>query len=400
MSALAVSDGSRATPDQRLDSRDAILATAVGLISAVVMLQRLLLTGPALDRLWAEDGSVFLARADDITALVETYSGYAHLVPRLVAAAGFLLPTEAWAVYATLAAVACVGGLAAFVYVAARIITGSRPASVLAASVLALTPSLRFESLGSIANLQWFLLIAALWALLLPPHRMPKCAATITFLAGGSTPLVALLIPAAVMTHGRRAGRSPAVLGAMAGLCLQLVLITLGSDGPSGVGRAPSVPPDVWRRFLDYAGGVGVEVTAFMLIGVIAAGAAAMIREPALRRVTAAFLVSALLLLIVTSLVTGAVVPRYVALATMVLLSVVAVATAATPWSWVGLAAVGVVCVVALPADPWRLSGASWSAEVGAWELRCATGSAPGALHSSPDGWSLTLACPDGLTDP
>jgi hypothetical protein len=184
-----------------------------------------MLTGPVTDRLWAEDGTVFLGQGRQLRALMEPYGGYLHLVPRVLGAIGAWAPPRFWALFAVGAATVTLGVLAGLVFAWAASVTGSRGAAGLVALGMALVPALRFEVLGSIANLQWFLLCLALWALLIPPTRAPIASAGATLATALSTPLAVVLLPAALTAHGRQAFRIPAVWALVAGLGVQAVTV-------------------------------------------------------------------------------------------------------------------------------------------------------------------------------
>ncbi|HEX6920357.1 MAG TPA: hypothetical protein VF314_09025, partial [Actinomycetes bacterium] len=113
---------------------------AVTITAAGLSLARLAATGDPFRTVWGEDGTVFLAEAQDDPAgsIITTYAGYAHLAPRLVALAGSMLPVSWWAALATLTSVAAVGALAGFVFVAAKRVTGRTRAALVAAAGLPL----------------------------------------------------------------------------------------------------------------------------------------------------------------------------------------------------------------------------------------------------------------------
>ena len=113
-------------------------------------------------------------------SLVYAYGGYLHTVPRLISLAFVPLPLEAYGTYAVLAAGALTGLLGGFVYAAAAEISGSPRLALIPVLAMALAPALAVESLGNLANLHWFLVFAAFWALLVQPgprlrsHRPPS----------------------------------------------------------------------------------------------------------------------------------------------------------------------------------------------------------------------------------
>jgi hypothetical protein len=203
-------------PSGRSPSGILVHLTAATLVASAIV-GRLLMRGNPFAFIWAEDGKVFLAGGVHAGSMVHRYAGYGHLVPRVLAAVGAHLPLAGWAAFAVLAAAATVGVLAAFVRWAAETVTGSALSGWVAAAALAVTPALNLETLGSLANLQWFLLAASLWAFFLRCDRGRWASALVTGLTAASTPLIILLLPAAVLSHRLRAWRAPAVWGGALG---------------------------------------------------------------------------------------------------------------------------------------------------------------------------------------
>src|SRR5690349_3099048 len=98
-----------------------------GLAATVLIIARLLLAGNVFDRVWAEEGAVFLvdARAHGIGSLIYGYSGYGHLVPHALALIGSWLPLSAYAAFTVVSSAVVVGLLAWYVAGAARELTSS-----------------------------------------------------------------------------------------------------------------------------------------------------------------------------------------------------------------------------------------------------------------------------------
>lgn len=362
-----------------------------------LVLARLLLTGYPFDAMWAEDGRVFFAGADRLSSFAETYAGYAHTLPRVLAFLGrAALPIGSWAPYAVLASSAVVGALAAFVYAAARATTGSTAVAAGAAAALALTPSLMYETLGSLANLQWFLLPAALWAVLLPAGRLRWSAPTVAAVAALSTPLVVLLLPAALLVHRRGVLRARPVQAVLAGTAVQLLLIAGGPSAGGGPERRMGLPADAGTALLSQVAGAGSRGLGWAVVGAVAVSlAVGAWYGTGLRAPLAAAVGSGVLVLLATTWVSGMMASRYVAAASMLVLTGLAVAVGASRWTLPGLAVVGVVAWVAFPADPYRLSGPSWDAGVAGWAAACTAGAAQADIPVGPAGWGVaTIACP------
>ncbi len=73
----------------------------VGFATAMLTVVRLQVAGNALDRVWAEDGRIFLGDVADhgFASLWCAYSGYLHTAPRLLAFVGDALPLRDYAAY-------------------------------------------------------------------------------------------------------------------------------------------------------------------------------------------------------------------------------------------------------------------------------------------------------------
>ncbi|RBY80130.1 hypothetical protein DQ239_03320 [Blastococcus sp. TF02-09] len=377
------------------------VALLVGAAAAVLTVLRLVVAGPGLDRVWAEDGFVFLwdARRYGLESFGYTYAGYAHTVPRAFGLIGAQIPLEHFAVYAVLATALAAGALAAVVFVAARRVTGSWAWALLPALSLALAPAFR-GSAGSLANLQWLLLVAAFW-LVIDTSGRRWLPAAVTVLAGLTTPLTVFLLPVAWVAHRAGVLRSPAVRGLLAGLAVQVALIAFGgasADNPAS--RTPQLPGNLFDIALTAAAGPNVaafELGRFgvldvsMLMGAVFAGALLLaVYEARTHRTLAigAVLTGALLYSAI-SIMSGQPTTRYAAVTGMFLISALALAGPSIPTvlGRVALAALAVNVVLAFPASDFRMSGPSWTDEVTDYRDSCeATGrGAPIAL--SPEGW-------------
>jgi hypothetical protein len=181
-------------------ARPAILAVLVA-VAAVVALMRLGAQG--MKTVWAEDGQVFYALAKHASLahiFFQTYRGYMHAAPRLVAAVAALFPVK-WAAssIAIIDAIA-LGLLVAVVYRASAAHIRNPWLRVIPALLIAACP-VGQETLGSIADLQWFLFPTAVVVLLWNPRRpLPITVGAVTvLLATMSSPFGVLLVPIAVL---------------------------------------------------------------------------------------------------------------------------------------------------------------------------------------------------------
>lgn len=377
----------RATPFRaRLIAR-CVLA---GVTTTGLVLARLFVTADPLDKMWAEDGKTFLANADRLSSFTESYAGFGHALLRVLAFVGGQLPVPYWAAYAVLASSCVVGALAAFVYAAARELTGSAAAAWLAALSMALTPALAFETLGSITNLQWYLLVAALWALLLPPDTLRRTAAVVSGVTAATTVLAVLLLPAALVIHRRRVLRVRAVQALLAGLLFQAVVLLFGTSEPGGPERHPGLPEGMGQQLFRHLGGARVEwpaLTWAAIAGVAIALAVGWRFGGTLRPHLAAAVGTGVLLLFATTFASGEMASRYIAAASMLVLAGVAVAAGTSPWAITALGALTAVAVIAFPAHMIKFSGPSWSAGVAEWARQCDAGASEATIPVSPPGW-------------
>ena len=166
---------------------------------------------PSWRTIWAEDGWQFLQdelRRPFTDLALEGVAGYAHLVPRLIAAAVEPLPVSAWPVALTLICAVVTALLAAYVYAASvSVIPPARRRALLALAIVLLPVAVQ-EAMLNIANLRLYLAFAALIAFLdLRPTRPRLIAGTVVIVAATlSDPLPLLLFPLAIWRLVRARG--------------------------------------------------------------------------------------------------------------------------------------------------------------------------------------------------
>jgi hypothetical protein len=151
---------------------------------------------------WAEDGTRFYADAlarPWRTNVLESYAGYAHVVPRTLASIGVQLPTAWYSVYVTLTASLFASLLSLFVYFASAPLLESRVRQAILALAVLLWPVMPFEISGSITNIQWAMPMACFLAVLLPVQRPAAVGVRlpIVVLAALSSPICVLFLPIA-----------------------------------------------------------------------------------------------------------------------------------------------------------------------------------------------------------
>jgi len=165
-----------------------------------------------LPQFWAEDGTTFYQPAFEgrtPAVLLEPYSGYLHLLPRLVAWVAALVPPErAPAVFNTTAV------LGACLCVWLFTLPLARP--LLASDALRLAVALQFilsnpavETFGNMANLQWWMCLGTLTLISVPLQGrwLVPLACGLVAMAALSSPMPVLFVPVAILAMavgGRR----------------------------------------------------------------------------------------------------------------------------------------------------------------------------------------------------
>jgi hypothetical protein len=194
------------TPSHRASRRG--LGGAVFLVAAVA-LQLLRQPGTPIWRtVWAEDGAEFYMKAVQQPlrqSILRDYAGYAHVLPRAIAALGTHLPLAWYSAYIAIVTTLIVALLSLFVYYAsASLLRSPLRQAILAGSMLVL-PTLPFEVLGSISNLQWMFVLPCLFAVLVPVARLRSMVPyfIVAVIAPLTSPLCLLFVPIALFRVGR-----------------------------------------------------------------------------------------------------------------------------------------------------------------------------------------------------
>lgn len=154
---------------------------------------------PPWRSLWAEDGSFlfFALHSSFLELALEPYHGYANAMPRVMAALAAALPLELAPLVLSAGSALIVASLAAFTYRAARTTISSAALRAALAAAPVLAPVTLYESLNNAANLHFFLLFAAYWALIWVPKGwvLRILAAAIILVSGMSGPMTVFLAP-------------------------------------------------------------------------------------------------------------------------------------------------------------------------------------------------------------
>lgn len=419
---------SPAGPWPRRHRRPLLLAGWVA--AALVLLGRA--GGPAaVDTLWAEDGRIFL---QDAVArpfpgvLIEPYAGYLHVPARLAAAAAALLPLSLAGAALTLFAVAAVASLAVFVFVAAAGHVPNPALRLALAGLTVLAPVGQAEVYAATANVHWFLLPVAFWALVWnsPRARDAWLAAAVLLLTGLSDPFLVLLAPVALLRllllREQRRGTLVIVAGWAAGVAAALAGMALTGaqrDLPASAGPGRLVG---WY-LVHVAGGSlfgdrpvpsSPTVAALLATAAVLPYAAllvlalrARLRLPLVFAVTAAG--TGVLLYLVPAGLSGVAAPRYALPPVLLLYAALAAladgllrarrqgrprTAASLPLVAVTGAVLAVAVALGLP-TPERQAGPSWSGQVSAATAECRSGASSARLGLAPPGWFAVIPCTD-----
>lgn len=163
---------------------------------------------PAGDTIWAEDGHIFLSDAlhGNSVGLLWTGAGhYMHLVPRLLAALAAVLPLRHAASVFAVGSALIVSLLSLYVFTASRSVISSTWGRAALAGIVVVLPAAGFESTSNAANLHYFLMFGAFWALFDRPRSPWGTAAGVAVVLGAtmSDPHSALLLPVAAWSFLR-----------------------------------------------------------------------------------------------------------------------------------------------------------------------------------------------------
>ena len=221
------------------DESSSRAVTLAGLVVAAAVIALMRLGSQGMNTVWAEDGQVFYAGAKHASlphVFFQTYRGYMHAGPRVIAAIDALFPVKWAAASIAISDAVALGLLAAVVYRASRVHIRNPWLRVIPALLIAACP-VGQETLGAIANLQWFLFFAAFVVLLWNPQRpvpIAVGAATVLF-ATLSSPFGLFLVPIAalraVVFLRNRAAVIP--LCTLAGVGIQAIVMASASGRQS-----------------------------------------------------------------------------------------------------------------------------------------------------------------------
>lgn len=180
--------------------------TVLGSLTALTLLAWLRLPEVSRGTVWAEDAAVFLRDTISIGALesiTEPYSGYLHVIPRVLSGLAFqLAPIDSYAYMMSLLSCVAVAAIAVSVFFLSRSVIPQLPLRLMLAMIPVFLPIGPLEVLGNAANLHWYLLWLVPWLLLLKPvHWYSKALLFVAALATATSEIITgLFVPLAIWT--------------------------------------------------------------------------------------------------------------------------------------------------------------------------------------------------------
>lgn len=186
----------------------------------------------ARDTLWAEDSRLFLQQRVVLgpwASLFQPYDGYQHLVPRVLTdVAAAVAPISDYAHTVTVLALVAVGATAAATYAFTGGLVRTRVVRVVLSFVPVLLPLIPVEALGTFANLHWFALYLAPFALLHRPSTRVRAAwQTFALFAIAMTEIQAVVFVPLLLLMVRSRRSWPAGIAFLVGLAAQFTSYAL-----------------------------------------------------------------------------------------------------------------------------------------------------------------------------
>lgn len=413
----------RMSPRTHVTVRTVAVLVAAAVSGAGVVLLRQRGAG-ALGTIWAEDGAIFLDQARSLGAarsFLEPYAGYMHAVPRLAAMGVAALPLETADTGFAVVSAVCTAAAAAFVFRASASHLGSTWVRLAVSAPVVLAPLGGSEILANVANVHWYLLYVAFWAVVWRPPTLWEAmlAAGAVVLAVLSDPFVLLLAPLVGLRLLAARWRPDAVAAGFAAAGgLQLAVVAGGGRQPLD-GERTSVALIPARYVVEVAGrglagdrlvgdgGLSARGAAVAFLVLVVLATIVFVRRPAVAargHLLAALVGTSALYFAAPVAISGVSPPRYAFAPALLLLAGVVVLLegwdirAAVPALRAGAlataAAVAVCWAVGLPSSNERSDGPAWDDSLARAAAGCVTGR-PVAVDLAPRGWSVQLPCED-----
>jgi len=177
---------------------------------------------------WAEDGRFFLEdefNHGPIGSLFLDYSGYLHVVPRMVISfATHAAPIDRFAVTVTVLCALVVGAVCAGVYVLTEDVLRSVAVRLVLAALPALLPLAPVEIAGNTANLHTYLLFLAPFVFIAPVRSWARSVVlAVVALLSGLTEIQILAFLPLLLLQIRMPKKWPIVAGALLGVGAQVL---------------------------------------------------------------------------------------------------------------------------------------------------------------------------------
>ncbi|ROS53039.1 hypothetical protein [Frigoribacterium sp. PhB24] len=420
------------------------IAVTVAVLVGAALVSWFRLPATTRGTLWAEDAALFLQQRLDLgpwTTLGTQYDGYQHLLARLLTDVAVLAPADDYALVLTALACAVVGGASALVFFFTRGVVASSASRVVLAFIPALVPLGPIEVSGNLANLHWYLLYLAPFALLWRP-RTGKGSAAVAVLLGvvALSEIQAVVFAPLVLLALRHRRSWPGMFAFAGGLAVQVVTsltnprvrpdlpasdpvdVAVGYLTQPVLGTWAPVP-DTNAALMVFHGGVPLAIAAFVpFVIALAVALATRWRARSVLVVTLALGSVLVWTLDVTlnrtdlidfgtrgpSIVAQVGYLRYAVVPSMFLLAVLTLgcdrliastrAILRVP-GWVVLVAVVVTQLIwFVPFNTVRSAGPEWDDGVIGAVVECEAGADEARIDAAPGGWGTTVDC-DGLDD-
>ncbi len=365
---------------------------------------------------WAEDGKIFLAGAvgQGFASFFHFYAGYLQTVPRIGALVAAAFPLSIAPLVMTTYAVTVTSVCAATVEVFSGGYIVARWIRVGLGLCFGFLPAIRVETIANIANLQFFLVAASFWVLLVIPRTRAGRGMSVVFLVAtaASTIVGFVLFPVALLRLLDRRNRLPAQIfvgvEALHGIVILIARPTRKLEALTSLHSVVHhfVYDVVASQFFGgpFSDNHHQHLT-LVVIGLVAIASIVLllVNRPHDARSELIVAVGTLILGGVTYLleaVTDSTVPRYAVLPAFFLLFGVGIVADVALRLKVARTIAGVVALavvlswaLSFPVTSYRDTGPRWSAAYADAKRACHGATRVERLSILPVGWTMTLPC-------